>query len=111
MIAATSTSTDAASSRRCATSAPNWRVKSAARASSLTAICRLAHAIEPAANFIGQHFECGTVDDQARGNIRDALDLHEAMRLQRRAAGDQIDDSAAQPQARRQLDPAVQLDA
>ena len=46
-----------------------------------------------------------------RGDLRDLLDLDEAISLERTAGADQIHDAAAQAQRRRKLHRAVQLDA
>src|SRR3546814_10004293 len=51
------------------------------------------------------------VDDQPARNIGDLLDLDEPVLLQRAARRDEIDDAPAEPQARRQLHRAIQLDA
>jgi hypothetical protein len=54
--------------------------------------------------------ERGLVDDQARGDLHDLLDLDEVVGAQRAAGGHQVDDRVGQPHQRRELHRAVQLD-
>src|SRR5512146_2176172 len=111
MIAATAASTSASSSRFAATSAAKRSAKSAARLSSLSGTGGLAEAVDPAAHLLGARLQRGAIDNEARGHVGDVLDLDEAVRLQGAAGLDEIDDLAAEADARRQLHRAIELDA
>src|SRR5690242_18679958 len=111
MIAATAASTSASTSRFSATSVAKDAAKPGARLSSLRGIGRLAEALDPAAHLLGARLQGGAVDDEARGDVGDVLDLDEAVRLQGAAGLHQIDDLPAEADARRELHGAVELDA
>src|SRR5689334_24914999 len=75
MMPATAASTSAAVSRFIARSAAKPASKSGAAVESLTGIDDLAQAIDPGAHLIGARLQRRPVDDEAGGDIRDALDL------------------------------------
>ena len=60
--------------------------------SSLSGIGRLAEALDPAVDLLGAGLERGAVDDEARGDVGDVLDLDQAVGLQGAAGLHQIDD-------------------
>src|SRR5262249_20804185 len=78
---------------------------------SLRGMRGLAEAVDPAMDLPRPCLERGAVDDEARGDIGDALDLDEAVRAQGLAGLHEIDDATAEAQHRRQLHRAVELDA
>src|SRR5690349_15976826 len=102
MMPATAASTSAAVSRFIGRSAAKPASKSGAAVESLTGIDDLAQAIDPGAHLIGARLQRRPVDDEAGGDIRDALDLDEPVRDERRAGLDEVDDAGAEPQHRGQ---------
>src|SRR6516225_12455632 len=72
---------------------------------------RLAKALAPPANLFRAGFQRRSVDNQPRADLRDALDLYQTVRFQRRPGLDEIDDVMAETEMRGELDRAVQLDA
>src|SRR3954471_20464254 len=110
MIAATTASTSAAVSRLAASSAAKASAKPGAAASSLSGKRRLAEPLEPVSHLVGPRLERRPIDDEAGGHVGDALDLDQPVGLQRRAGLHEIDDVAREPEARRQLHGAVELD-
>src|SRR5918993_3718373 len=71
----------------------------------------LAEAVDPATDPLRLRLQCGTIDDEARGDVGDVLDLDQAIFLQRPARVDQIDDAMAEAERRRQLHRAGELHA
>ena len=71
----------------------------------------LAEAVDPAADPLGLRLERGAVDDEARGDVGDVLDLDQPVVAQRAAAVDQVDDAVAEAERGRQLHRARELDA
>ncbi len=59
-------------------------------------IGRLAEALEPGSDLLRPRLQRGAVDDEARADLGDALDLDEAVGLQRRAGLHEIDDVATE---------------
>src|SRR5579883_852667 len=110
-ISATTASTSASASRLAASSAANLSAKSVAVVSSLCGIGGLAETLDPIADLLRARLERGAVDDEARGDVGDMLDLDEPVGFQGRAGLDEIDDLPAQADARRELHGAVELDA
>src|SRR5580658_4499795 len=110
-ISATAASTSSSTSRLAASRREKSAAKPGALASSLSGIGRLAEALDPAGDFLGAGLERDAIDDEARGDVGDALDLDEAVGAQRRSRLDEVDDLAAQADARRELHGAIELDA
>src|SRR5665213_3817254 len=98
-IAATASSTRSSTSRLPSSKAAKAAAKSGCDWFSLSGIRGLAKAFDPIADLAGPGLERGTIDDQPRGNLRDLFDLHQIVRLQRRAGLHQIDDLARQTHA------------
>src|SRR5687767_809974 len=69
----------------------------------------LAEAVDPAADPFRLRLERGAIDDEARGDVGDLLDLDQAVFLQRAARVDEIDDAMAEAERRRQLHGAGEL--
>src|SRR5882757_1905592 len=82
-----------------------------AAASSLSGTGDLAEPVDPVADALGPRLERGTVDDEARGDVGDMLDLDQAVFLQRAAAVDQVDDAVTEAEAGRQFHRARELHA
>src|SRR5271169_1257338 len=86
-IAATTAFTSAADSRFMAMSFANPLSKPGFCASSLSGtgklLCGGAETLDPSLDFLGPGLEGGTVDGEPRGDVGDALDLDEAIRLER----------------------------
>src|SRR5580700_474259 len=110
-ISATAASTSSSTSRLAVTRRETSAAKPGVPVSSLSGIGRLAETLDPAGNFLGAGLEGDAVDDEARGDVGDPLDLDEAVGAQRRSRLDEIDDLAAQADAGRELHRAVELDA
>src|SRR6185503_11247228 len=111
MIAAAAASTSAASSRLAARNFAKAAAKSFALLSSSSGIGRLAETLDPAIHLRRTRLQRGTIDDEARGDVGDMLDLDQAVDAQRAAGRDEIDDLPREPHARGQLHRAVQDDA
>src|SRR5258707_14817671 len=71
----------------------------------------LAEAVDPVTDPLRLRLERGAIDDEARGDVGDVLDLDQAVVLERAARIDQVDDAVAEPQRGRQLHGARQLHA
>src|SRR5262249_26072725 len=110
-IAATAASTSAAASRFSARSAVNATSNPEAPASSLRGIGGLPETLQPGADLLWPGLQRRAIHDQARGDVGDALDLHQSIRLQGGASLHEIDDAPAETELRRQLHGAVELDA
>src|SRR5476649_460548 len=83
--------------------AENSSSKPGAEASSLLGgTADLAEAIDPVADPLRLRLEGGAIDDEARGDVGDVLDLDQAVFLERTARIDEVDDAVAQAQRRRQ---------
>src|SRR5882724_1297272 len=92
--------------------AENSLSKPGAEASSrLGGTADLAEAIDPEADPCRLRLERGAIDDEARGDVGDVLDLDQAVFLERAARIDEVDDAVAEAQRRRQLHGARQLHA
>src|SRR5208282_395248 len=91
------------------------RSKPAAPAASLSGtgelLGRAPEALDPGADFLRPRLERRAVDDEARGDVGDALDLDEAVRLERPASRDEVDDAPAEAEAGGELHGARELDA
>src|SRR5215472_6834105 len=128
MIAATVVSTSAPVSRFASSSWRKAGSNSASCVESLTGIgclpwrCvanlarlaardRPAETIYPAADFLRAGLQRWTVDDQARAYVGNALDLDQAVRSQRGAGLDKVDNVATKTEVRSELDRTVELDA
>src|SRR6185503_15972523 len=111
MMSATTRSTFSSASRLRPRNAAKSLSKPAAEASSLSGTAHLAEAVDPAADPLRLGLERGAVDDEARGDVGDVLDLDQAVLAQRAAAVDQVDDAMAEAERRRQLHRARELDA
>src|SRR5579863_1531575 len=111
MIAATAASTSAWVSRLAFNSAWNCASNAGVRVSSSSGIGRLAEFVDPVADLLRPGLERGAVHHQARGDIGNVLDLDEAIGAERGTGLHEIDDAPAEPERRRQLHRAVQLDA
>ena len=61
----------------------------------------LAEAVDPAADPLRLRLERGAIDDEARGDVGDVLDLDQAVLLERAAGIDDIDDAMAEAERRR----------
>ncbi len=72
---------------------------------------RFAKALDPAADFFGAGLQRRAVDDQPGADLGNRLDLDQTVGLEGGAGLYEIDDVMAEPQTRRQLDRAVELDA
>src|SRR5258708_20998968 len=110
-IAATTASTSASIARLAESRAAKSAAKLLARVSSLSGIGGLAEPLDPAGDLVGTGLEGSAVDDEARGDVGDALDLDEPVRLERRAGLHEIDDLPAQSDGGREFHRAVELDA
>src|SRR5438132_852579 len=66
-----------------------------------------AQPFDPEADLFRAGFQGRAVDDEARADIGDVLDLDEAVGPQRRPRLHQVDDMPAQPEERGKLDRAV----
>src|SRR5579875_977840 len=114
-IAATAAFTSAAASRL----APRRRAKARSnpgrRASSLSGMGEIlggrAEALDPAPHLLRPRLESGPVDDEAGRHFGNALELDEPVVAERPSGRDEIDDAAAEPEPRRQLHGAGELDA
>src|SRR6266436_4901867 len=99
-------------SKRLAQSSPaKSAAKVFARVSSLSGISGLAEPLDPAGDLVGAGLEGSAIDDEARGDVGDALDLDEPVGLERRAGLHEIDDLPAQADGGRELHRTVELDA
>src|SRR5262245_7248832 len=63
----------------------------------------LTEAIDPMADALRLGLERGAIDDEARGDVDDVLDLHQAVVFQRAARIDQVDDAMTEPKRGREL--------
>src|SRR5262245_61974119 len=70
-----------------------------------------AETLDPGSDDFRAGLERRTVDDEARRDVGDALDLLQPVLLQGAAAGDEVDDAVAEAQGGGQLHRAVELDA
>src|SRR5215468_2425477 len=111
MIAAAAASTSSETSRFAERSAENLFSKLESLALSLSGIGNPAEALDPAADLLGTRLQGGTVDDEARAHLGDALDLDEPIGAQGRAGLDEVDDIAREAEQRRQLHRTIELDA
>src|SRR6516225_9363865 len=86
MIRPTARSTTAADSRLAASRRAKARSNPGRRASSLSGTSQLlgrdAEALDPAPDLLGPRLERRAVDDEARGDLGDALDLDQSVRPQ-----------------------------
>src|SRR5687768_12610515 len=110
-MSATARSTSESASRRISRKRAKSSLKPAARLSSRAGIDRLPEPLDPALDLLGARLERCTVDGEPRADGRDLLDLDEAVRLQRRARRNEVDDTLAQAERGRDLDGAVELEA
>src|SRR5579872_4817214 len=110
-MAAAASSTDASASRRPSRRAANSDAKVGFPAVSLRGMDGLAETVDEGAHRLGERFERGAIDDEARGDVGDVLDLDETVRFQGTAGLDEIDNLAAKTDARSKLHGAIELDA
>src|SRR5690625_1001969 len=110
-MSATARSTSSAASRPTSRKARKAGSKSGLRASSSCGMGSLPKEIDPARDFLGPGLEGCTVHDQPAGDLGNGLYLDQIVGREGGAAGNQIDDAAAEPQAGRQFHGAIQLDA
>src|SRR5262245_21463796 len=89
--------------------AENSFSKPGAEASSLSGTGNLAEAVDPVADALRLRLERGAIDDEARGDVGDVLDLDQPVLLQRAAGIDEIDDAMTEPQRGRELHGAREL--
>src|SRR3954454_11478755 len=111
MMSATTRSTFSSASRLRPRNVAKSLSKPGAAASSLSGTAHLTEAVDPAADPLRLGLERGAVDDEARGDVGDVLDLDQAVVTQRAAAVDKVDDAMAEPERGRQLHRARELDA
>src|SRR6476469_8565949 len=111
MISATTRSTFSSTWRLRPRNAEKSFSKPGAEASSLSGTTHLAEAIDPMADPPRPGLERGTIDDEARGDVGDMLDLDQPVFAQGAAAVDQVDDAMAEAERGRQLHCARELDA
>src|SRR5689334_20263280 len=120
MISATTRSTFSSASRLRARNAAKSCSKPGAEASSLSGTTLLAclsgtahltEAVDPVADPLRLRLERGAIDDEARGDVGDVLDLDQAVLAQGAAAVDQIDDAMAEAERGCELHRARELDA
>src|SRR6185437_7945821 len=71
----------------------------------------LAKAIDPVADALRLRLERGAIDDEARGDIRDVLDLDQAIVAQSAARIDQVDDAMAEAERGRKFHGTRELHA
>src|SRR5262249_19425839 len=111
-MSATTRSTFSSASRLRPRKAENSFSKPGAEASSLSGDTGdLAESVDPVADPLRLRLERGAIDDEARGDVGDVLDLAQAVLLERAARIDQVDDAMAEPQRRREFHGAGQLHA
>src|SRR4051794_28130498 len=96
MMSATILSTFSSVSRLRARKAAKSLSKPGAEASSLSGTTHLSEAIDPMADPLRSRLERGSVDDEARGDVGDVLDLDQPVFAQSPAAVDQVDDAMAE---------------
>src|SRR5690606_6395050 len=115
MIAAAARSTSSATPRRASAKAAKRAAKSRSRLSSLSGMAgrlhRVAETLDPGADLVGARLERGPVDDEARGDVGDALDLDQAVGLERPAGRYLLNDATAQVESRLQRHRAGELAA
>src|SRR5580704_10705329 len=99
MIVATAASTSVSSSRLAARKPAKAAANPGAALSSSSGIGRLAETLDPIGNFRRAGLQCGAIDDEARSDVGDMLDLDEAIGAQGAAGRDEIDDLARQAHA------------
>src|SRR5687768_17439064 len=110
MISATTRSTFSSVSRLRPRKVEKSFSKPGAAASSLLGgTGDLAEAVDPATDSLRLRLERGAIDDEARGDVGDVLDLDQAVLLQRAPGVDDIDNAMAEAERRRQLHGAGQL--
>src|SRR4030095_10541689 len=63
----------------------------------------LAEAVDPAADPLRLRLQRGAIDDEARGDVGDVLDLDQAVFLERAAPIDEVEDAMAEAERRRPL--------
>src|SRR5207344_3169573 len=83
----------------------------AAASSRLGGTGDLAEAVDPTADPLRLRLERGAIDDEARGDVGDVLDLDQAVFLERAARIDEIDDTMAEAERWRQLHRAGEFHA
>src|SRR5215468_7711000 len=111
-ISATTRPTFSSLSRLRPRKAENSVSKPGAEASSrLGGTGDLAEAVDPVADALGLRLERGAVDDEARGDVGDVLELDQAVVLERATRIDQVDDAVAEPERGCELHRARQLHA
>src|SRR5262245_48304337 len=111
-MSATTRSTFSSVSRLRPRNAENSASKPGAAASSLLGgMGELAEAVDPVADSLRLGLERSAIDDEARGDVGDVLDLDQAVLLQRAPRIDQVDDAMAEAQRGRQLHRPRQLHA
>src|SRR5690606_29241935 len=83
----------------------------ASRLSSLSGIHNLPKFLDPAVELDRAGLQRGAIDDEARGDVEDFLNIHQPVSLQCCACRDKINDAAAKPEAGGKLHRTGKLDA
>src|SRR5690349_16358530 len=99
IISSTTASTSAAASRFAPAKAANSAAKRDESVRSLSGIDGVPETIDPSRDFVCPGLERRAIDDEARGHLGDAFDLDQAVRLERGAGLDEVDDLPAEPEA------------